>query len=206
MRIVKNSKKRGKKDKLTPRNRKFIDNYINSGVQTRAYIEAGYSENGAEQSASKLLTNPFIIVQIEKRRLEIAEANNITAAKIINEQAKIAFLTSDDVFTFSKVKIKTKDSPLGIYQGVVILRPHSELSEAALASISSIKETQNGIEIKLYDKQKSLDALAKYVGLNNEAEITRAKEIKYNEQSQEIVDPLEGMTVEEIEEEIKKIA
>lgn len=195
--------KKGKKNGLTPRNRQFIDNYINSGNATQAYIEAGYSCNGAGISAFKLLKNTIIQQEIDKRRLEIANDNNVTASRIINELAKIAFLKSSDVFTYTKEIIETEEGPKE--RSVACIKPQSELNDAALSSIASIKETTTGLEIKLYDKQKALDSLSRYVGLTNEAEIAKAKNIKQDEKAQEVEDPLKGKTIEEIEAEIEKL-
>ncbi len=173
----KKKSKNGRKNKITPRNRKFIENYINSGNLTQAYIEAGYSKNGAGNNAFKLIKNDQIIQEIDKRRLEIANQNNVTAARIINELAKIAFLKTTDVFHYAESIITTEDGKEE-KRSVAYLRPEDELTDAALSSIASIKETNQGLEIKLYDKQKALDSLSKYVGLSNEAEISKAKEIR----------------------------
>jgi phage terminase small subunit len=199
-----NGRKKGKKNVITPRNRRFIDNFINSGNATHAYIDAGYSPNGADVSACKLLRVPKIAAEIERRRLEIANDNNVTASRIINELAKIAFLKSSDVFNYETIEYK-KDGELK-KKSIPIIKPHEELSDAALSSVSSIKEGMYGLEIKLYDKQKALDSLGRYVGLSNEAEISKAKNIKQDEKAQDIDDPLKGMTEEEIDAEIEKLS
>lgn len=47
--------------KFTPKQKTFADEYIkNGGNATQAYIKAGYSENGANRSAQKLLTNTVV--------------------------------------------------------------------------------------------------------------------------------------------------
>ena len=177
--MVKNKEKRGKKGEkkgITPRNSTFIDIFINTGVQTQSYIDAGYSANGAEVSASKLLRNPKILEEIEKRRLKLAVDNNVTASRIIKEHEKIAFLKSSDVFEYRTVEFEIEG--IAYTESRPVIKAHEDLSEAALASVSSIKQGKHGIEIKLYDKQKSLDALGSYVGLSNEAEIKKARAIK----------------------------
>lgn len=177
--------KKGVKQGITPKNLKFIENYIESGNATQSYIEAGYSSNGARVSSYKLLTNTNIQKAIEKRRLNIANKNDVTAAKIINELAKIAFLKSSDVFSYAESTIEIDGVEIG--KSVAYLKPHNELSDEALSSIASIKETNTGLEIKLYDKQKALDTLSRYVGLSNEAEILKARAIKEGDKSTEII-------------------
>lgn len=49
------------KGELTPKWKAFADEWIkNGGNATQAYISAGYSENGANRSAQKLLSKTVI--------------------------------------------------------------------------------------------------------------------------------------------------
>ncbi len=192
--MVKTAKKNG----ISPKNRQFIDNYINCGNATQAYIDAGYSTNGAGNAGYKLLKKPHIYQEVERRRLEIANNNDVTAAKIINELAKIAFLKSSDVFKYEDVTIIKEDGKED-RKSVAYLKPQGELTDAALSSICSIKETNQGLEIKLYDKQKALDSLSRYVGLSNEAEITKAKEIKKEPDKIEVTAKYSELSIEELQ-------
>lgn len=178
--MTKNKKKYGKKGKkngITPRNRKFIENYVNSGNATDAYIQAGYSANGAEAGASRLLTNVNIIHAVEERRKEIARKSDITAQQVINEIAKIAFANSEDFFRWDKVRIELAEG-VEVEKGVAILKTPEELTRNHKACIKSIEEKQHGIKLELYDKQKALESLKQYFGVNNEADIKKALAIK----------------------------
>ena len=54
---------------LTPKQKAFADEYIkNGGNATQAYISAGYSEKGADRSASKLLRNTEVLDYIAKKQ------------------------------------------------------------------------------------------------------------------------------------------
>ena len=86
--MTKTKKKPQKKKKITPRQRKFAEFYIESGNTTQSYIKAGYSENGANKTASRLLVNEGVRQYIEQRRKEIGENSDITAQMVINELAK----------------------------------------------------------------------------------------------------------------------
>jgi len=61
---------------LSPKQEKFVQEYIKSGNATQSYIKAGYSENGADVSASRLLGNASV-----KKRLE--ELKNASTKKFI---------------------------------------------------------------------------------------------------------------------------
>jgi len=57
---------------MTPQQERFIEHYIeNGGNATQAAIDAGYSENGANRQASRLLTNVDIYNEVERRKSEI---------------------------------------------------------------------------------------------------------------------------------------
>lgn len=56
------------KGELTPKWKAFADEYIkNGGNGTQAYISAGYSENGANRSAQKLLSKTVITEYIAEK-------------------------------------------------------------------------------------------------------------------------------------------
>ena len=52
-----------------------------------------------------------------------------------------------------------------IEDGQVRIRETRELDSGQRAAIAGIKDTGKGVEIKLHDKQKALELLAKYLGL-----------------------------------------
>ena len=51
---------------MTPKQRRFIEEYLKDFNATQAYIRAGYSERGAGQSAFNLLKNTEIKAEIER--------------------------------------------------------------------------------------------------------------------------------------------
>ena len=52
-----------------------------------------------------------------------------------------------------------------IEDGEVRVKDSTRLTEGQRAAIAGIKDTGKGVEIKLHDKQKALELLAKYLGL-----------------------------------------
>ena len=80
--------------KFTPKQKAFADEYIkNGGNATQAYIKAGYSENGANRSAQKLLTNTVISEYIasQMERIEKEQHRDIMSLADIQERrSKIA--------------------------------------------------------------------------------------------------------------------
>lgn len=137
--------------KLTAKQQRFIDEYLVDLNATQAAIRAGYSEKAARVTAAKMLTNANIQTAIQKRQNELQNKLEVTQEKVIQELASIAFANGAD---FAKIKY-----------GAVIAVPTDELPREKLPAIAGIKETQNGIEIKLHDKVKALELLGKYLGV-----------------------------------------
>lgn len=78
-------------DSLTPKQARFVSEYLVDGNATRAAIAAGYSERSAAVSGSKLLKDPRIEPLIRERQKRTAEKLEITAERTLQELAKIAY-------------------------------------------------------------------------------------------------------------------
>lgn len=82
------------KRELTQKQKAFADEYIkNGGNATQAYISAGYSENGANRSAQKLLSKAVISQYIAEKmeRIEKEQHRDIMSlAEIQERRSKIA--------------------------------------------------------------------------------------------------------------------
>ncbi|GAB1230619.1 MULTISPECIES: terminase small subunit [Lactiplantibacillus] len=76
--------------KLTPKQRKFADEYIKSGNAYQAAIEAGYSHNYAKAQSSKLLENVGIKSYIDERMAEIASKRIMDATEAVELLTSIA--------------------------------------------------------------------------------------------------------------------
>ena len=74
------------KKKLTPKQKRFIDKYIELGNGTQAYIEAGYKASTPEVAkveASKLLTKPYILEQISSKQEAMSKSTIATAQEVM---------------------------------------------------------------------------------------------------------------------------
>nr|DAZ37510.1 MAG TPA: terminase large subunit [Caudoviricetes sp.] len=82
------------KKELTPKQKAFADEYIkNGGNATQAYISAGYSENGANRSAQKLLSKTVITEYIAEKMEQIEKEQHrdiMSLAEIQERRSKIA--------------------------------------------------------------------------------------------------------------------
>lgn len=145
--------------KLTGKELKFCIEYIKDWNATQAAIRAGYSKKSAYELGSRLLRKVEILENIDQVKENLEQALGISKAKVVSELMKIAFSSISD---YHKSWIERKD--------------FDQISEEAKACISEIdtrivrrvvneEEYQvEQIKIKLYDKQKALDAISKIMG------------------------------------------
>lgn len=135
-----------------------------AGNATKAAELAGYSQKNARPQASRLLAKANIRAELDKVQGKLADKAQITAARVIQE-----YLT----FSLSDVRELFTD------QGQ--LRPINELSEHVARAIASVEVTKQRTykagettteewvsKVRLWDKPRGLEALAKTLGLFKE--------------------------------------
>ncbi len=82
---------------LTPKQRRFVNEYCVDENATQAYIRAGYSQEGAGQAAHKLLKSAEITAAVKERMADVAVAASITPEMVLREWAKIAFADPNEL-------------------------------------------------------------------------------------------------------------
>ncbi len=141
-------------NKLTPKQRRFIDEYLIDLNATQAAIRAGYSEKTAYSIGLQNLKKLEIQAEIQKRRNRLQNKLEITQERVLQELAAIAFANGAD---YAKVVNS------GLLPTVEMI-PTEELPPEKLPAIAGIKANQYGVEVKLHDKVKALELLGKYLG------------------------------------------
>ena len=76
--------------RLTEKQRRFADYYIENGNATKSAIKAGYSEKYANTNASKLLQNTTLKKYIDERMKEIASSRIMSATEAVELLSSIA--------------------------------------------------------------------------------------------------------------------
>ena len=77
---------------LTAKQKAFIEQLpLNQWNGTQAAIAAGYSAKSAGVMAHRLLKNPAIAEELDKRTAEIVEKTDVNVAEVIRELRKIGF-------------------------------------------------------------------------------------------------------------------
>lgn len=81
---------------LTPKQERFVAEYLKDLNATQAYIRAGYSKNGAAQGAERLLRNVEIASAVAEGQARIAGKLEITAEKVLRDLEEVRQLAIRD--------------------------------------------------------------------------------------------------------------
>ena len=75
--------------KLTPKQQRFIEEYLIDLNATQAAIRAGYSRNSARQIGDENLSKPGIADAVAKAKRERSEATNIDAEWVLKQAVEL---------------------------------------------------------------------------------------------------------------------
>jgi phage terminase small subunit len=131
----------------------------------RAARKAGYSEKTAQAIGLENLGKPLIKQYIEQIKANLEESANISRNMVIAEHMKLAFSSIAHLHntwvSLKEFEALTDDQKASIADIQTRIRrvKFDDIDEGMLVTVEEVK-------IKLYDKQKSLDAIAKMMGYN----------------------------------------
>lgn len=139
---------------LTPRQQRFVDEYLIDLNATRAAIRAGYSPISAGETGCELLTYSNVRAHIDISLAERSKRTGINTDIVIRELARIAMLNPINAIDPATGEIKS-NSPDDL---------------AAIAAVKvKITPTKNGDiverEVRFHDKNKSLELLGRHLGM-----------------------------------------
>jgi len=152
---------------LTAKMKRFAEEYIVDLNATQAAIRAGYSANSAKQIANETLTKPDLQAYIQELMDARSKRTEITADMVLREYAKIGFSNISD---YLKVEMKQGATDEGIpitYKSVDIFVT-DQIDRDKLDAVAEIKQTRDGIALKLHDKKGALDSIARHLGMFND--------------------------------------
>lgn len=145
---------------LNARQRRFITEYLVDQNGTQAAIRAGYAKRSAHVTASLLISNANVKAAIDKQMSKMLSKIEVTAERVLAERARLAFF---DVRKLLDATGKPK--------------PIHELDDDTAAAIAGVEVANIGnsqvgegevLKIRMADKNASLTALEKHLGLYKE--------------------------------------
>lgn len=125
--------------------------YAKDANGTGAARRAGYAPVSASKQGARLRQNPEVAAALERREAVREQRLRITADRVLEEFARIAFADIRDYATWG---------PDG-----VSLRPVEEIAADASAAIAEISGHGAAPRLKLHDKKAALNALARHLGI-----------------------------------------
>ena len=141
---------------LTPKQERFIEEYLIDLNATQAAIRTGYSAKTAREIAKENLTKPHIQEEIRRRRKAQMKRTRITADKVLRELACIAFSDLRDYASWGPAGFVLKDSTR---------LPFGKSRCVALVAQSRTANGGESIRFKLHDKIAALKLLGEHLGL-----------------------------------------
>ena len=147
---------------LTPKQTRFVAEYLIDLNATQAAIRAGYSQKNAQSIGYQLLQKTPVQVAIQAGQTKQLAGAELSAARVLEEIRRLAFADARD-----------------IYDDHGNLKPMSEWSPEAAATVSGIETivknakagdgvTDTVLKVRRWDKPKALECLAKHFGLLTE--------------------------------------
>ncbi len=142
---------------MNPKQNRFCEEYVIDLHPAKAYVRAGYSERGAEQSAHKLLGKTEVLTRIIQLMDKRAERTGVTAERVVAELALLGFSDIGDYEAGA-------DGKLAMAGGA---------EEKKRRAVSSLKTTRRvggdgaevTTELKLWSKPEALKLLAMNLGM-----------------------------------------
>jgi phage terminase small subunit len=158
-----NAKKGGK---LTPRQERFVEEYIIDLNATQAAIRAGYAAKDADVQGPRLLGNVGVSRAVASLKAKRAAETGITAERVLAELALLAFSDHTHFEVDGKGAVTlAKGAPAGAHRAVSsIKRKISSIGMGADADGDG-PIVQAEVEIKLWDKPGMLRLAGRHVGL-----------------------------------------
>ena len=146
--------------KLTPKQQKFINEYLVDGNATQSAIRAGYSKKTAQQTGSENLLKPVISTAIIKALQEQEQRTEITADWTLKEIHRIASFDPrklyDENGNFKEIKDLDDDTAAAIGGIDVVHRNYGKDDD---------KTEETTKKLKIWDKNSALEKLAKHFKL-----------------------------------------
>ncbi len=149
---------------LTPLRSRFVDEYLVDTNATQAAIRAGFSARTAKATGSKLLKDPEIAAAIAAAEKARSVKVGLQAEDVLKALMEIAFLDPADIFTPEGTLKPLDQIPREARRAIVGLEV-----ETLYDTVDGVRQPVGQLrKVKLADKVRALEDLAKHLGLLRE--------------------------------------
>jgi phage terminase small subunit len=162
---------------LTPKQTRFVDEYLVDLNATQAAIRAGYSAKTADAIGRENLGKPLVAAAVAARKKERAERTRITADRVLLELARIAFFDVRRLFREDgsmKAPHELDDDAAAALASLEVVeefddRP-AETEQEPQAHGGSLKRSRRTLvgytrKVKVFDKSPALTNAMRHLGM-----------------------------------------
>lgn len=139
---------------LTPRQQRFVEEYLVDLNATQAAIRSGYSPKTAGAIGSENLQKPEIADAIAIAKARRSERTEITIDAVLKELAAIGFANAGDFFSWGP-------------DGITVL-PKESLTREQQAAVAEVAQTTTkdggSVRVKLHSKADALEKIGRHLG------------------------------------------
>ncbi|GGO96511.1 terminase small subunit [Stakelama pacifica] len=138
---------------MTPKQERFVEEYLIDLNATQAAIRAGYSAKTAQEQSSRLLSNVMVSQAIAEAKTNRSEQTGVDAAWLLKRLADESVADVGDLYNDDGTIKPVKDWPLIWRQGLV-----------AGLEVESIGDGAGHVtKLKLSDRVKRLELIGKHI-------------------------------------------
>lgn len=155
---------------LTPKQQRFVDEYLIDLNATQAAIRAGYSAKTAGQIGDENLKKPQIAAALSERMKARERRTEITQDMVLRELAKIGFSDIRKVVRWGETMVRMVDSDdegpddMVPYHGLALI-DSTEVDDDTAAAIAEVSQGRDGLKVKLHDKKGALVDIGRHLGM-----------------------------------------
>jgi phage terminase small subunit len=148
---------------LNPKQTRFVAEYLVDLNATQAAIRAGYSKKTAESIGLQLLRKTHVAKAVAAGKAAQLDSAALTALRVLEEYRRLAFADLRGFF----------DEKTGDLKALTDLTPEQAACIASVEVLIKNAKAGDGVtdtihKIKLWDKTRALESLAKHFGLLTE--------------------------------------
>lgn len=142
---------------LTPKQTRFVQEYLVDANGTRAAIRAGYSARTANEQASRLLANVSVRRALDMIMAERSQRTQVTQDRVVLESSRIAFADPRRAFNDDGTLKDVKDWPGDVAAAISSLEVSERIGDDGVRVITK--------KIRFWDKTSNLNLLARHLGM-----------------------------------------
>lgn len=146
---------------LTPKQAKFVEQYLIDLNATQAAIRAGYSPKTARSVGAENLTKPAIQAALTAERARLAATLQVTPERVLQEYARLAFADLRRVAAWDTNGVTFHDSAILTDDEAAAIAEVSEDTRIVTTEQGEVKTVKK--RLKLHDKKGALDSLARHL-------------------------------------------